>query len=123
LEIDPVTQQILWQYDASCSGMPFWNFFSSFISSARRLPNGNTSICEGMHGRLFQVTPHGEIVWEYVNPIFGQWADHDVESGGSRSNWIFRAQVIPYDWVPADTRRSENPVSKVDVSGFRLSSG
>ena len=123
LEIDPVSKEILWQYDASCSGMPFWNFFSSFISSARRLANGNTLICEGMNGRLFQVTPDGEIVWEYVNPIFGQWADHDVESGGSRSNWIFRAQVIPYDWVPAGTPRSEYPVNKVDVSNFQVPSG
>jgi outer membrane protein assembly factor BamB len=121
LEIDPTTEQILWQYDASCTGRPFWTFFSSFISSARRLPNGNTLICEGMNGRLFQVTTAGEIVWEYVNPHFGQWADHDVESGGSMSNWVFRAQPIPYDWVPDGTDRSEAPVIPPDVTKFRVS--
>lgn len=110
LEIDPTTQEILWQYDASSGGLPFWHFFSSFISSARRLPNGNTLICEGMFGRLFQVNQEGEIVWEYVNPNFGQWADHDVESGGSRSNYVFRAQPIPYDWVPEGKPRSEKEV-------------
>ena len=120
LEIDPISREIVWQFDASVSGRPFWNFFSSFISSARRLSNGNTLICEGMHGRFFQVTPKGEIVWEYVNPFFGEWADHDVESGGSLSNWVFRAQPIPYDWVPADTPRSERPVDPPEISEFRV---
>ena len=120
LEIDPITEEIVWQYDASCSGRPFWTFFSSFISSARRLPNGNTLICEGMNGRLFQVTSEGEIVWEYVNPYFGQWTDHDVESGGSLSNWVFRAQPVPYDWVPEDTPRLERPVIPPEASEFRI---
>lgn len=123
LEIDPISRDIVWQYDASCSGRPFWTFYSSFISSARRLPNGNTLICEGMNGRLFQVTAGGDIVWEYVNPIFGKWTDHDVDSGGSMSNWVFRAQPIPYDWVPDRVPRSEAPVDKTDVSSFRVFSG
>jgi len=120
LEIDPTTEEIVWQYDASCTGRPFWTFFSSFISSARRLPNGNTLIDEGMNGRFFQVTPQGEIVWEYVNPYFGKFADHDVESGGSLSNYAFRAQPIPYDWVPDGTPHAEKAVIPPDLSEFRL---
>lgn len=120
LEIDPISRQIVWQYDASASSQPLWSFFSSFISSARRLPNGNTLICEGMHGRLFQVTPKGEIVWEYVNPHFGQWTDLDTESGGSMTNFIFRAQPIPYDWVPEGTEHSENPVQPPENTEFRI---
>ena len=103
LEIDPVTEQIVWQYDGSSSSMPFWAFYSSFISSARRLPNGNTLICEGMHGRIFQVTADGEIVWEYVNPIFGEWSQHQmnlINFGGREANWVFRAQPVPNDWLP-----------------------
>jgi len=122
LEIDPIGKEILWQYDASCSGRPFWTFYSSFISSARRLHNGNTLICEGMNGRIFQVTPEGDIVWEYVNPHFGMWADHDVESGGNLSNWVFRAQPIPYGWVPDGTPRSHEPVIPPDISTFRTGS-
>jgi len=120
LEIDPMKKEILWQYDASCSGKPFWTFYSSFISSARRLPKGNTLICEGMNGRIFQVTSGGEIVWEYVNPHFGMWADHDVESGGNLSNWVFRAQPIPYEWVPEGTPRSHEPVMPPDISKFKV---
>src|SRR4030042_6634726 len=123
LEIDPMTQEILWQYDASVGGHPFWMFFSSFISSARRLPNGNTLICEGMHGRLFQVTRQGQLVWEYVNPHFGKWTDHDVDSGGMLSNYVFRAQPIPYSWAPAGTPRSENPIKALDVRTYRVNEG
>ena len=103
LEIDPITEQIVWQYDATKSGGPFWGFYSSFISSARRLPNGNTLICEGMHGRIFQVTEEGEIAWEFVNPRYGKWSQHAmnvIDFGGEQTNWMFRAQPIPDDWLP-----------------------
>jgi hypothetical protein len=33
------------------------------------LPNGNTLICEGAPGRIFEVTRNKEIVWEYINPM------------------------------------------------------
>ena len=56
---------------------PFWHyeaknrtdFFSSEISGAVRLPNGNTLVCGGVVGNLFEVTPAGETVWQYVNPM------------------------------------------------------
>jgi len=44
-------------------------FFSSHLSGANRLPNGNTLVCEGVAGRFFEVTSEGEVVWEYVNPV------------------------------------------------------
>jgi hypothetical protein len=46
-------------------------FFSSFISGAQRLANGNTLICSGANGTLFEVTPKKEVVWKYVNPAQG----------------------------------------------------
>jgi hypothetical protein len=39
--------------------------------NAQRLPNGNTLINEASFGRVFEVTPQGEAVWEFVNPYFG----------------------------------------------------
>lgn len=120
LEIDPITKQIVWQYSGLDSDRPVWSFFSSFISSARRLPNGNTLIDEGMTGRIFQVTPTGEIVWEYVNPYYGrQKTGQDQEIG---TNWVFRAQPVPYDWVPAGTPHSETAVTPPDNAVFRVSS-
>ncbi|TBV11189.1 aryl-sulfate sulfotransferase [Stutzerimonas kirkiae] len=115
VEIDPLSKQIVWQYNATNSAQPIWQFNSTFISSARRLPNGNTLIDEGMFGRIFQVTPAGEIVWEYVSPYFGKFP-----YGNATSNWLYRAQPVPYDWVPAGTPRSEKAVTPPALSDFRV---
>ncbi|NKY89283.1 aryl-sulfate sulfotransferase [Nocardia veterana] len=109
LEIDPSTRQIVWQYTAEDSGQPPWAFFSSFVSNAQRLPNGNTLITEGMHGRLFQVTPEGRVVWEYVSPYEGSGVAGEPEvreprvPGVDRTSttpMVYRAQAVPFDWVP-----------------------
>lgn len=47
------------------------SFFSMLISGAQRLPNGNTFICSGTQGLLFEVTPEGEVVWLYKHPGAG----------------------------------------------------
>ena len=67
LEIDPATKNIVWKFQEAIPS----NFFSPRISNAQRLPNGNTLIDEGWFGRFFEVTPEGDVVWEYVNPYFG----------------------------------------------------
>jgi hypothetical protein len=56
--------QPVWRYAAPKKE----DFFSSFISGAQRLPNGNTLICSGANGTIFEVTREKEIVWKYVNP-------------------------------------------------------
>jgi len=50
-----------WTYKAD----PADTFYSPNISSAQRLPGGNTLICCGSSGWFFEVTPAGEKVWEY----------------------------------------------------------
>jgi hypothetical protein len=80
IEVDPATKQIVWKYQEN----PVFYFYSPRISNAQRLPNGNTLICEGSFGRLFEVTLEGEVVWEYVNPYFGDMA-------GAQVNTVFRA--------------------------------
>jgi hypothetical protein len=44
------------------------NFYSRLMSSAERLPTGNTLICSSLQGRIFEVTPTGAIVWEHTVP-------------------------------------------------------
>ncbi len=43
------------------------------MGSAQRPANGNTFICESAFGRLFEVTPQGETVWEYIIPYFNTY--------------------------------------------------
>ena len=67
IEFDPHSQGIVWQY-AGDAARPF---YSGVRSAQERLANGNTLITESEGGRLFEVTPSGEIVWEYHNPARG----------------------------------------------------
>jgi Arylsulfotransferase (ASST) len=116
LEIDPIKSQIVWQYTGENSGRPVWSFFSSFVSSARRLPNGNTLIDEGMDGRLFQITPGGDIVWEYVNPYPGR---STVDGKPFLNSLVYRAQAVPYDWVPEGTPHAERALREQDNAKFQ----
>ena len=65
IEVDPATDKVVWEYQAN----PPFSFFSPHVSSADRLANGNTLICEGVSGRIFEVTRRGETVWEWHNPF------------------------------------------------------
>ena len=56
---------LFWTYVAN----PPSSFFSSNISGAQRLHNGNTLICEGREGRIFEVNTSGDILWQYINPV------------------------------------------------------
>ncbi len=119
LEIDPITKEIVWQYIGPDSGDPGWSFKSTHISNARRLPNGNTFIVEGQYGRFFQVTPKGEIVWEYVNPFPRRSTDQ--ATGRTNVNYqIYRAQPVPYEWAPEGTPHSERAVVPPDNTTFRV---
>lgn len=63
----PGPAEPVWAYSSPEKG----DFYSNFISGAERLGNGNTLICSGAEGRVFEVTPAGETVWEYRNPVEG----------------------------------------------------
>ena len=83
MEINPVTSEVEWEY----KGMQPLHLFSFHISGVTRLPNGNTLICEGAAGRIIEVTPSKELVWEYINPFFVP----DRRFGGV-NNMLYRAQ-------------------------------
>jgi len=65
LEMDPATREVVWSYRGG-GDQP--HFFSVGRGSNQRLPNGNTLITESNQGRALEVTPEGEIVWEWISP-------------------------------------------------------
>ncbi|MBK7878587.1 MAG: aryl-sulfate sulfotransferase [Planctomycetes bacterium] len=71
-------------------------FFSAFISGAQRLPNGNTLVCEGAKGRVFEVTRGAKVLWDYWSPLGG-----DIEpakhGGKAPPKALFRAERIAPD--------------------------
>jgi Arylsulfotransferase (ASST) len=88
IEVDLATKKIVWKYQER----RVYEFYSPRISNARRLPNGNTLICEGDFGRFFEITSEGELVWEYVNPYFG-------EGPNGLDNRVFRAYRYSADEI------------------------
>jgi len=63
-----------WQYTAN----PPTSLFASFISSAQRLVSGDTLICNGPAGVMFEVTSAGTTVWSYTITDTTGKADVDV---------------------------------------------
>lgn len=91
LQFDPRESRITWSFSAGEGSPPL---LSHIRSCQQRLPNGNTLINESDHGRLLEVTPEGEVVWEYVNPIRGGRDDSliPVVSGAAR----YTADRLPF---------------------------
>lgn len=115
IEIDPTTMRIVWQFTPTDLGwaMPFNsnNFYSMYISSAQRLPNGNTMITEGSDGRILEVTKDHELVWEYISPYRGSYLP---------VNQVYRAYRYPYDYVPQIEKPEEVAIERIDVNNFRM---
>ena len=81
---------------------PLWTYQdpamnSAIMSSAERLPNGNTLICTGQQGRIFEITTGGTNVWEIgVTTTFragyvarSLWADGATLSAGAGGSVSF----------------------------------
>jgi len=88
LEFDPTTFQVVWEYSPSAGDLLA---FSHIVSSAQRLPNGNTLIASGLGGQFLEVTPAKEIVWEYQN-----------EYAFNGATTIYRALRVPPEWIPGN---------------------
>jgi len=89
----------VWHYEAKVRS----DFFSSEISGAQRLPNGNMLVCAGVTGNLFEITPAGETVWQYVNPIvrggiLAQGETPGKDMRGHLWNAVFKVQRYSSDY-------------------------
>jgi hypothetical protein len=99
-----------WTYTASNPE----DFFSAIMSSAQRLPNGNTFICDGDSGYFFELDSSNNIVWEYVNP---DSTNGILTQGDSPPffNVVFRALKFPFDF-PAFTGKDLTPGDPIEIN-------
>jgi hypothetical protein len=91
IKFNPITMDVGWEYVSK--GFNQSRFFSWFMGSIQRLPNGNTLITEGTKGRIFEVTHDKEIVWEYF---------YEGERELIRDDWIYRTYCIPPEEIPGN---------------------
>jgi len=106
--------QPVWTYQAKNPT----DFYSSEISGAHRLPNGNTLVCAGVRGLFFEVTPGGETVWEYVNPvvhngILAQGERSGLDHRGHNWNAVFKVHRYEIDY-PAFAGKDLTPIGPIE---------
>jgi len=125
IEFNPVTLEKEWEYSPVTLGMfvpgDGMREYSAYISSAQRLPNGNTLITEGADGRIIEVTPALEVVWEYVSPYY---RIHPSRPGTPKHKVpgqdVYRAYRVPYDYIPQIKKPEEIPVIPPRNKNFRV---
>ncbi len=109
-----VSKQVVWTF---ASTMPN-AFYSDYISGAQRLSNGNTLACSGAHGHFFEITPDGEVVWEYISPVGdrtdGQFGIYTlmIDKAGRHFNAAFRCARYRPDYAGLEGR-DLTPMGKI----------
>ncbi|KAI8336816.1 PQQ repeat-containing enzyme [Chlamydoabsidia padenii] len=94
IEVDRATKEVVWQYK---DRQPEF-FFTPFMGSAQKLPNGNVLVNEAAFGRIFEVTVDGTLVFEYINPYFNQYTVPELlPAFPHESNALFRAYKYTKD--------------------------
>lgn len=107
--IDPSDNEVGWEYASDY-------FFSSVAGTAQALPGDNVMIASSHGGRIFEITPGGEIVWEWVPPYLPM-----------------RPQRVPADFCPqlaalpsqsekeVEPKGDSRPYVDIDLYRFALS--
>lgn len=57
--LDPLAAEVVWEYSTD-------TFYSPTAGLAQPLPGGNIMIASSVGGRVFEITPDGQIVWEWA---------------------------------------------------------
>jgi len=83
---------VFWRFTSS----PPTDFYSSNISGAQRLGNGNTLICEGSSGNFFEVDSSGSTVWNYINPV--NQNGPMIQGNNPSGNAVFRCTRFAPDY-------------------------
>ena len=109
VEIEPVSREIRWEFHST----PSYPFFSKSGGANTRLENGNILISETRKGRVFEVTPDGEIVWTYLNPA-------RVGKQNQKIARIYEMQRLtpehPLDWIAKSAFPADSLTRHTDVS-------
>jgi hypothetical protein len=89
IEFNPITFEVTWEYGENLGTAAY---FTRFLGSAQRFPNGNTLLTIGTEGRVIEVTRANDIVWQYQYSAPGE---------GTLA-WVYRAIRIPPEWLPSN---------------------
>ena len=112
LEIDPTSQKIVWQVRRrGLHGAAGWTFYSSFISSARRAAQRQHPDRRRHERPVLPGHAHRRDRLGIRQPLFRSRRRWAAWAAMVLSNWVYRAQPVPYDWAPDGTPHAETPVT------------
>lgn len=95
--MDPRTDKIVREITGGPASSERASLYSSIMCGAQRLKNGNTLVIVSSTGHLFEVTPAGKVVWDFINPVT------TYGTGLFPNNAVFTARRYrPEDFVPGD---------------------
>lgn len=94
MAIDPVQASVQWAYRGRF-------FYSSLAGSQTSLPNGNVLVTSSHGGRVFEITPAKEMVWQFIPP----WDPMRVERYPSNHCRRLRALDTPLERAVPPQRR------------------
>lgn len=88
-----------------------YSMYSSVMSGAYRMTNGHTLILTSLNGRMIEVTPEQELVWEYWNPYNFNYTlpDGTPANPGNLPYQVFRATHFDPDY-PALVGKDLSPL-------------
>jgi hypothetical protein len=93
IELDPLERRIVWEYPAAATDL---TFYTRSHGAAQRLANGNTLIVDSDSAHAFEVSPAGDVVWEFWGPI---------DAGSDRRATINRLRRYPAAQIEPLLRR------------------
>lgn len=88
VEIDPMTNTIIWSWSNGTLPFHLIQFESRFAGGVQRLSNGNTMIVDGIRGHMFEITPQKKLVWNFMNP----YQSGDTDTNLWPSFMVFKAK-------------------------------
>ncbi|PSQ17991.1 arylsulfotransferase [Halobacteriales archaeon QS_8_69_73] len=86
---------------------------------ADRLPNGNTLVTDTLNHRVVEVTPDGEVVWEF----HATWAPYDAERGAPGSDGPTMADRNAGGRVTVSGGADDSPASRYRVADAIAAAG
>jgi len=96
---------VLWEYTAPAPT----SLFSPIMSGAIRLANGNTLVTSAVQGRIFEVTPDDEVVWEQTGLGTVFKAGHYARNlwSADRTLSLSAGGDVQFDLVAGDVRAGD----------------
>jgi len=88
IAIDPVNLAVLWEYKDE-------RFYTLSQGNVQFLDNQNLLVTEGETGRVFELTPQKEIVWEYYHPD-----QQDETNSNVKEKWGLRQEIYKMERYP-----------------------